>query len=54
MKERLFKEIVIFMICLICSLVCRVLGGTFNPYITMILYWVIRIYVEMVWEKFYD
>ena len=54
MKERLIKEIIIFMAFIICCLACKALGATSDIYGAMILNWIIRVYVEMVWDKFYD
>lgn len=54
MKERLFKELIIFIGFIICCLACKALGAIFNAYEVMILNWMIRVYVEMVWDKFYD
>lgn len=54
MKERLFKEIVVFMAFMICCLACKALGAVSDMYGAMILNWIIRVYVEMVWDKFYD
>lgn len=54
MKERLIKEIIIFIAFMICCLACKALGATTDIYGAMILNWVIRIYTEIVWRDFYE
>lgn len=54
MKTRLFKEIVIFIAYLICIIPCAVMNNKGNLYEAMILNWIIRVWVELVWGKFND